>query len=1010
MHGRRVSFTSPSIHSVLSWALAFATNAVGLLCVALLLFTLVPTTAAAMDPEGCLSCHRFSGLSRLDKETGDLHLYFVSERHYTQREGPHTRLRCTDCHDRDELGTIPHDETTPVTCTQECHLVGDSGALFMFSHSAKADSVAASVHGDEAMEALAIDPRPLNPDQSTCLYCHDQPVFRDVEAMATTHRGDSADTRCGSCHGDDIPISTDYYLHHMAARIQPQRPVLESVRACAICHSDAKVNEEAGLHDAVTSYFRSFHGKAALLGSTETATCVDCHRSESGDVHLMLGAEDPESRTSEKHLALTCRSVKCHPNAVPEQSAAAVHLRVDPRSLSLEYLLLAAFVLMILFELGLNFLLFVLEMVTVAFRGQSEEHRHLEAVATAVQAHPEGRKRLERMNVNERVQHWLLVVFFTLLVVTGMPMRFATVPWMESVNALFGGLAGARLLHRVSALMLTVVFLYHLGYVIYQTSVSVRRRLAKDKDRGLALTIYDVARNSPMMVNTTDIRQFVQLFAYLLGMRKEHPHRGKYHYSEKFEYLGVFWGMVIIGLSGALLLANGWAPEYVGGRALNFAYIVHSYEAFLAIMYVVVAHIFAVTLAPHVFPMSMGSITGQVPPAEYAGEHSGYLKEVAKELGIDAEPPPKPTGVQAFLRSLVRRGYALTLAVFVVVMCYFSLRLLVQDLTGPVAAVEIESLPHRLNADTLLPVDEDAEVGVGSARRLRYERGPLSHFHIIPAWFTPDPANSCTTSGCHEQLPHGEHKEDRAFFNMHSVFLDCQVCHLEERPEASGLSWVDLNDRSARQAPAVLLLDAALEELATDEAELATQHDKLTSLLERAITESNGDTEFKRWLLQLQTARLGGVLYSSHLEEMQAGIQSHGHGEYGAKIAAPGAAVEPSPEQVEASKKLVADDSLSEKDKEELVELVHKGVVLPEVRCDMCHGRDSTYPDYESLGYTPEHARTLRSNHLAGYSDAVQNRTIHYMPRVLDPTLGPIPIDGEEPEVPVPGEGEGEEP
>jgi hypothetical protein len=32
-------------------------------------------------------------------------------------------LKCTDCHERSEVEVIPHKKTSPVDCTQSCHLL-----------------------------------------------------------------------------------------------------------------------------------------------------------------------------------------------------------------------------------------------------------------------------------------------------------------------------------------------------------------------------------------------------------------------------------------------------------------------------------------------------------------------------------------------------------------------------------------------------------------------------------------------------------------------------------------------------------------------------------------------------------------------------------------------------------------------------------------------------------------------------------------------------------------------
>jgi len=86
------------------------------------LLLLLPQASWATDPEGCLLCHRYRGLGRLD-DTGDrVKLFYVDPFYYDRTLGSHARLYCTDCHNRSEVEVLPHMNTSPVDCTQSCHL------------------------------------------------------------------------------------------------------------------------------------------------------------------------------------------------------------------------------------------------------------------------------------------------------------------------------------------------------------------------------------------------------------------------------------------------------------------------------------------------------------------------------------------------------------------------------------------------------------------------------------------------------------------------------------------------------------------------------------------------------------------------------------------------------------------------------------------------------------------------------------------------------------------------
>lgn len=958
------------------------------------------------DADDCLLCHRFPGLARLDAETGELRLFFVSERFHADKAGPHSRLACTGCHAREEVETVPHKDLTPVDCTQQCHLVTGSGAAVDFSHEGPAESLAKSVHAADVLSSQPYGAPLLRDGQSACLYCHDDPTYRALPQVDPVHRGVDPTVRCGTCHDDSLPVDTEHYLRHTAGRMSAQRPAHEAARVCAVCHSDEALNAKNEQHDAVTSYLRSFHGKASILGTFDAATCVDCHASEEGDPHLVLAAADPVSPTHADNRELTCRSVGCHANAVPDLSDAAVHMRVTPDDETIEYYLTAAFVILTVGTMTIYFAFVVLEALNAALRRQDDHHLRLVALARAVQAHPLGRERLVRLDVHQRFQHWALVIPFILLVLTGLPMKFAYLDGMSWLANVFGGLTTARLIHRASAMAISATFVYHVGYLLVLGWRGLGERRRAHPERSLVRHLGDIVWDWPMMVHPQDVVQFLQTFAFLLGLRKHRPEQGRFHFSQKFEYMAVFWGMTMIGTSGVMLWLEDDAARLVGGRALNFAFIVHSDEAFLALIYIAVVHFFAVVFSPSVFPLNLGSLTGDMPPAEMAENHLGYLRAVAAELGIAEPEIERPRGTLNVLRQLGRRSYAVLQAAFVAGVAWASLSFLVHELGGPETAIEVEEVPLRLDASALEAPAEHAEVGAGAAARNELQRGPLAHFHAIPTWYSPDPGTGCTEAGCHGALPHGKRKEVRAFLNMHTTFVDCQVCHRDTDLHGAELVWLT-PDRQRREPPAVLRLASLLQEPPPTGARPAPWDEEVMATLKKAVEESGGDPELQRWLVALETSRVGGVLYTQVVEDIEAGIDRHGHGEYGARLGLPadsGKRWAPSAEQQAAIEQLRGPGaSLHVDERKRVVEVVHRDLKKPEVECALCHTQDEGLFDFAALGYARHRVESLRSNAVARSAQAVEKGDSFFMPSILGDRSAPV-VPADEGAAPLPEE------
>jgi len=609
----------------------------GALCGLTLLSAFV-AGARADDPDNCLLCHQFRGLSRAESDGGRVRLFYVEPELVVHGGGPHARLACTDCHADDTTRTIPHGEISAVDCTRTCHLQNPGGVARIFSHQHVADLLATSVHSFETLNTIEL-PRgdALQDGQSRCLLCHDEPVFRDLRHVLppSARTGEAAFSRCDACHTAQLPTDTPYFLRHVASRLQPARAPLEQAQICAVCHSAAPVRERFELGDAVVGYIRSFHGKAALLHADHTATCVDCHVARGENVHQMLSHTNPASATHADNVADACRSVTCHPGADVGLAAAAVHLDLFEARGSIEYIVAAFFIILTVLTFGPSLVIVVLELFALIVGRHTYADARVEFLAHELMETPEGRRRLTRFSVNQRVQHWVLAVFFAALVVTGFPMKFADQPWAEATISMFGGLGNARLIHHWGGIALALGMIFHLVYVAW----TVLQRMRRSRARGESGSMLAALTSLPMWVTVEDGRKMFHLLGYLLFLRKDRPTFGRFGVKEKFEYIGVFWGTALLGLTGAMLWGEQLASHLFSGRILNIALIAHTYEAFLAVIHVGILHIVNVIFSPNVFPLSLATITGKTPLAELAENHADFVQEAAESPGTAGDAP-----------------------------------------------------------------------------------------------------------------------------------------------------------------------------------------------------------------------------------------------------------------------------------------------------------------------------------------------------------------------------------
>lgn len=577
--------------------------------------------ARASDSEGCLNCHQFRGLARIGEDGKTISHFYVDPSYYNKGLGPHARLKCTDCHDRKQVEVFPHNKVSPVSCSQSCHLVSPGKVEITFSHDRVKQMIGTSVHGGEALsKANKLLGSPLKEGQEACLLCHDEPTFTPQARTWTAQEAPVG--RCNVCHDEQLPRNTQFSYWHVHARSQPARSHQDIIKVCGLCHSDPKVREAFNLPDAINSYLASFHGKATLLGSQEAAGCLDCHVGPLQNVHVMHAKSDPAASTHPEQLADTCRTPTCHPSAGQKISSAAIHLNL-PTSRGVEYLIALMFVVLIIFTFGPSLMLTALKMLQLVVGREDPMHHHHVHVAEQLLANPEGRKRLKRFTVHQRLQHWLLAICFITLVLTGFPIKFADRPWAAWLIGQFGGLPVARMLHRWAGATLIAGFFYHAFYILWSV-IQTKRKTG----RSLFWIVYEL----PMMVRPSDQKFMLDLLLYVLFIKKKRPEAGRFNPEEKFEYIGVFWGTFVLGVTGILMWANAWSSRYVPGRVLTVGSLVHTFEAFLALLHVGIVHMVSVIFQPGVFPISKAMFTGDTPAEELVEGHSAMVAEVETDL------------------------------------------------------------------------------------------------------------------------------------------------------------------------------------------------------------------------------------------------------------------------------------------------------------------------------------------------------------------------------------------
>ena len=266
---------------------------------------------------------------------------------------------------------------------------------------------------------------------------------------------------------------------------------------------------------------------------------------------------------------------------------------------------------------------------------------------------------IQRFTIFPRFLHFLVIISFLTLAVTGMALKFASERWAEFVADFFGSFVVLGALHRFMAVITFTYFALNF-ILMYQNW----------KKSGKSLLMFCFDKDS-MIPNLRDAKELLQTFRWFFGLGPQ-PRYGRWTYWEKFDFMAVFWGVAVIGMTGLCL----WFPEQftrvIPGYWINIATIIHSDEALLASGFIFTIHFFNTHLRPEKFPMDPVIFTGTMPLEELMHERPREYEELV-ESGKLEELFVAPTPRWYFVVSHIFGFTALAIGLSLVVSIIYSM-------------------------------------------------------------------------------------------------------------------------------------------------------------------------------------------------------------------------------------------------------------------------------------------------------------------------------------------------
>ena len=432
--------------------------------------------------------------------------------------------------------------------------------------------------------------------EKSCAECHpdQQREYERSSHYIARETGHEEAPGCMTCHSERFIQKPGEYFTGQSL-----------VQLCGSCHADREMILQFQLNpDVIEGYNTSYHGQMYQLGyqGEEFATCVSCH-----DNHSILPSVDPTSSISQTHILETCG--QCHQNVninfVKYLQHYSPMVREENPLLKFIHTFMVWLLGGVLFVFGGHTILWLTRLLIKRAR------------EGPIKKLPKTKYRVRRFNRFVRLLHLGLILSFLTLAATGMPLKYSHTEIANWIANNVVGFGTAALLHRIAAFLLITIFFIHIFSSLHKAFIQKKKGVFYGSDS--------------LIPNLQDFKDFFAHLAYFIGARKNPPEFGRWTYWEKFDYFAVFWGMVIIGLSGLTL----WFPEtftrLMPGWLINAAHIIHSEEALLATAFIFTVHFFNTHLRPGAFPMDEVIFTGRMTEERFKEERPLELQSLSEK-------------------------------------------------------------------------------------------------------------------------------------------------------------------------------------------------------------------------------------------------------------------------------------------------------------------------------------------------------------------------------------------